>query len=91
MWGSDFPYALLGRPMPPGASAAPDGKDGLVEYADVAGAIERWPESVAGLTREEVALVLGGTASELFWSDQAAVRGGDAGAVKTTAGGKDTC
>jgi len=46
LWGSDFPYALLGQPMPPGASSAPSGdRAGLVPYHAVASALVDWGET----------------------------------------------
>jgi predicted TIM-barrel fold metal-dependent hydrolase len=65
LWGSDFPYALLGAPMPPGAAAPPSGADGLVSYKAVASALEgQWKH---GLSSEELGWLLGGTAQRLFW------------------------
>ena len=67
LWGSDYPYALLGAPMPPGAAAPPSGADGLVGYGAVAGALEgHWAH---GLSSDELGWLMGGTAQRLFWAD----------------------
>lgn len=79
MWGSDFPYALLGQPMPPGAASAPSGEAGLVPYAKVVSAMADWaePSGTGGsaassgdgtpLSAEEMRWLMGGTAASLFW------------------------
>jgi hypothetical protein len=85
LWGSDFPYALLGAPMPPGAAAAPTGADGLVPYGQVATALESWASGSAtaapagaaagapggGFEQEEAACVDGGgPARSLFSAEE---------------------
>lgn len=75
MWGSDFPYALLGQPMPPGAPAAPLGEVGLVPYSAVASALADWAAEpscaqagAAPPSAEEMRWLMGGTAASLFWT-----------------------
>lgn len=65
LFGSDFPYALHGVPMPPGSvrNDANTNQIGAV-YSDIVRAIPSWPD--LGLTKAQLDLIMGGNARRLF-------------------------